>query len=676
MVSRNRFSTIVSVLALLLAACEKVPIVDIGASFPLSDVTWFQDEETMFIFYHVVALQGLGPKSQIELTYRTDDLEQPWVNIADLPLVHTHLPVTCGENSLCGSASIRVKRTPRDVGVRLRYHHGGSLASESTVNFNVVGSGPPHLNRSLVLYGVFDQTNAHVQWRARHQFPTLRNQQVQDLGLRRFFRVENPSFGDLGGPVEGNPYGYAFAPRCPNQFVPLNWALAATTTRAIFAAQTVPVVAFDAPVICGESTVTDAKGTFVGTAVAQKNPQTRPAFPSLRSPITENIPIGFSIEPCERTIDAAELTMQKQRLQVVGAPIICNDHWADPAFVDQLVTTIRVAIDGTRPKGKDMVLSLVVHHDDTSGRFQAQVEKALAQILPFEREKSSPRLSGAFVFDTVAHLVTDKAVARLALWCPANISAIDLDTVSNVSVRSCPVLPDLPDLVLGPIKLSALPILPTRAQFTTFIAKYSAAQTGSVTAIHYLAPERTPTSVNLAIGDFGLVTFFNNESFSAEPSDAFSFCVSADSRVNFIAVRVARFPDSPFPLSTLPSFHTRAPQPTYELGIGWDFPFLLRLEYQVVLAGAASAFSVSVPFGIAAPNKCYFGSQLWETGEISLADSLAQCTRFCEAPTFDSAGVYNVSSPFRLTYEQQCYRPAYPFFDPNHIGEGGYPLDP
>ncbi len=665
-----------TVLALLFAACEKVPIVDIGATFSLSDATWFQDEETLFIFYRVEALQGLGPKSQIEVTYRTDDLEQPWANIADLPAVHTHLPVSCGQYMLCGSTSLHVKTVPRDVGIRLRYHHDGSLAAVSTVTFNVVGSGPAHLSRSLLIYGVFDATNTHVQWRARHQFPTLRNQQVQDLGLRRFFRVENPSVGDLQGQIDGNPYAYAFARGCPDHFIPLGWAVAATTTRAIFAAESVPVTAFDAPVICGESTVTDAKGTFSAAALAQKNPQTRAAFPSLRSPITENTPIGFSIEPCERTIDAAELAMQKQRLQLVGAPIICNDRWQDPAFVDRMVSTLRTAIDGVRTGGKDMVLSLAVHHDDTTGQFQATVEKALAQILPFEREKSSPRLSGAFVFDTVAHLVSDKAVARLALWCPSNIAAVDLDTVSNASLRSCPVLPDIPELILGPIKLSSLPILPTRAQFDTFIAKYSAQQTGSVTRIHYLAPERTPTSANIPIGDFGVVTFFNNESFAAAATDAFSFCTTEDSRVSFIAVRVVDFPNNPFPLSTLPDFHSQMPRDTYQLGIGWDFPFLLRLEYQVVLAGAASAFSVSVPFGIAAPSEGYYGAQLWETGEIPLTDALTQCTRFCDLPTFDSGGVYNVSSLFRATYGQQCYRPAYPVFDAAHIGEGGFPLDP
>ena len=34
------------------------------------------------------------------------------------------------------------------------------------------------MNRSLQVYGVFDETNSWVQWRGRHFFPTVRNQEA------------------------------------------------------------------------------------------------------------------------------------------------------------------------------------------------------------------------------------------------------------------------------------------------------------------------------------------------------------------------------------------------------------------------------------------------------------------------------------------------------------------
>ena len=46
----------VAVIAVLAcAACDKVPIVDVNAGFVLADVSWFEQEQTMFLFYQVNA---------------------------------------------------------------------------------------------------------------------------------------------------------------------------------------------------------------------------------------------------------------------------------------------------------------------------------------------------------------------------------------------------------------------------------------------------------------------------------------------------------------------------------------------------------------------------------------------------------------------------------------------
>ncbi len=675
MSSRNRlFIAASTVFALLLAACEKVPIQNIGARFTRSDVVWFEDEETLFVFYKVEAEQGLNPQSQIEVTYTTDDGVTDWVDLATLTAVHPHVAVDCGPYTMCGSTSLRVKKEPRDVGVRLRYHHDGALALDSSASLFSVRTGPPELSRSLVVYGVFDAANAHVQWRARHQFPNLHNEEIQSFGLRRYFRVESPRWGDVPA-LPGNPYRYAFAARCPTEMTALGWAKAETTTRAIFAKETVPVVAFDAPVFCGQSTVIDAKGTFTAAAVAAKNPQVRAAFPSVHSPVKENIAVGFTLRPCRRTISDEHLAMQKQRLLLESSADICDDDWRDPAFKGQLVETWRKAIDSTRLAGKDMVLVLALHHDDTSGVFDATIEAALAQVLPSERDRSSPRVSGAFVFDSYAHTVA-QSVARLALWCPANIPVDDLDKIPTTSLRSCPLLPDLPDIVLGPLKASTLAILPTRKQFETYIGKYSAAQAGKMLTLTYSAPEQTAITDVVPIGDFGYASFYNNEAISAAVSDAFSYCQGQDPRAIYIAARIPQAPDSPFPLQSLPNIHNSQPQPIYQLGIGWEFAFLTRLNYEIVIGGAATAFSFTINFGFKAPVEAYYGNEIWKTSEVPLADTLTQCTQFCDSPTFDSGGAYKAAALFRTTYSQVCYRPIYPVFDADTVSQGGYPRDP
>jgi hypothetical protein len=187
-------------------------------------------------------------------------------------------------------------------------------------------------------------------------------------------------------------------------------------------------------------------------------------------------------------------------------------------------------------------------------------------------------------------------------------------------------------------------------------------------SLGFRAPERTPTSENVRLGEFGVATFFNNEVITAAPSDAFSYCL--DELQGPFVFRFAGLPE-PLPMLALPETHRLAPQATYELGLAWDFPFLLRLEYEVSLAGSATAFDVSVPFGLAGLDGAYYGSPLWTLSEFPLAAALTQCTRFCDHPTFDTAGVYNVKNAFRDVYGNLCYRPRYP-----RVTDGGFPRDP
>lgn len=661
--------------AVALCSCNKVPIVNINAGFALADAAWFAEEQTLFFFYNVSAEQGLGPESQVEVSWRTDDQELTWTPIENLNLVHTHIPVVCGPKTLCGSLSLKVESEPRQVGLRLRYHKDGELVLNSQITFNVVGLGPAFSNRSLTVYGVFDATNQQVQWRARHVFPTVRNEHAQQLGLRRRFHIRDVQYGDVVAPT-GNFYGYAFAPTCPAGLTPLPWEPKETLVRAMFDTNKLPLAASTAFGVCAQSIVTDAKGPFEAVALARKNPDVRAAFPVLKSPIKPNIEVGFLLRPCMKDISQVHQTMQVQRLLLSGAPEICIDNYKDPNFPTVVAGRFRTQIELMRATGRDMVLAIALHHDDTKGEVGTMLEKALEQILPVERNKTSPRVSGAFVFDTFKYNIVSPAMRALVLWCPASVDFDDLDKIPSTAQMTCPIQPDFPEINLGPFRFSNLAILPTRPQYLKFLEKYSEAQAGRVTELSFAAPERTPISQNVQAGEFGVVTFFNGELFSAQPTDAFSFCASGDvlpvgvATSNLIVFRSPIFP-MPLPLSTLPEFHTLVPSPQYEIGLLWDFPFLTRMNYEIVIAGAATVFSLTVPFGISNPGKAYYGTKLWEASEFPLANTIKQCTRFCDHPTFDPSGTYNVAVPFRTGFKDQCYQPVFPA----PPGED-FPLDP
>lgn len=678
-------------LAGTLAGCAKVPITPVAAGFDLADVSWFAEEQTLFVFYEVGAEQGLGDPSVIELSYVTDDAPLDWTALTDLPQVHTHVPVDCGARRLCGSASIAVPEEPRDVHLRLRYHRDGELALDADTVFNVVGPGPAWTNRSYLAYGVFDAANRRVQWRGRHQFPTIRNEQATELGLRRSLVVADRRYGTAVAAASDNPYGYGVD--CAADFVPADLPEVATNERAVFDTEDLPLDAADASLVCADTTVTDALGTFTTTAVARKNPEVRAAFPELRSPIRDAVQVPFFLEPCERTISAEHEAMQRQRLGTEDVPSFCIDDWQSPGFRDELVVAMTDAVAAARTEGRDMVLVIGLHQDEEG--VSEVVQEALAELVPGERLGASPRLAGAFVLDSDGDGLQASELSKSTLWCPFTVTGLETEDTLAPAELTCAIAPDNPSIELGPFSFGTLPILPSRSQYLDFIDRYSVDLAGEVTDLTFRTPEFATTADHVDVGDYGVATFLNEERISAPTETAFSYCVTDATDVYlfrsdfmatpaFTALVLSACTDGSLssdvctlalsgvlPIQLLPDWHNTFRETSYELGLGWDFPFLLHLDYQTYVTGSLTAFGLSVPFGVATNGESYLGTSMWTTDVFSLAEELTQCTRFCDHPTFDAAGVYQVSAAFRPTYADACYLPRYPV-----LGDSGFPLDP
>jgi len=665
-------------------ACTKVPLADVNAGFTLADATWFAEEQTLFIFYDVTAEQGLGELSQVEITYTTDDERVDWTPVEDFPTVHTHLALDCGPNERCGSTSIFVAQEPRDVGVRLRYHRDGALALDAPTVYNVVGIGDPARNRSVLVYGVFDERNERVQWRERHNFPTLRNQQVEAMGLRRAMIVDEQRYGEVPDATGFNPYAYGKP--CADALVDYGAGPVHTVDRAAFNDTPVPVEGATAQGVCAAATVYDALGSFTTTAVARKNPETRAAFPELRSPVKDALTLPFFLGPCDRVISADHEEMQRQRLGLEGVLTTCTDDVSSTDLVAKLVTDFRAALEAARPSGRDMVLTIALHQDQPT--VVRALRDALTVVLPSERGRTTPRLAGAYVFDSVPYTIQDPTLAATTLWCPATAASTDV-------VGACVAIPLMPEINLGPFSFNSLPILPSRTRYLDFIDAYSKAQAGEMTSLALRVPEFATTADHLDLGDAGAVTFLNGEHLDAAPDDAFSYCepemplsvvfrsalmqdpgvVSAVQDACWAGELAGPICDfAGFPVATLdalPDWHALVGEERYELGLYWQFPFLVSMEYELVVAGSVTAFGLSVPFGVHTPAETFLGSDLWLSETFSLNDALTQCRRFCDHPTFDSAGVYQVNTPFRTGYAHACYHPRFPA-----VGDPGYPLDP
>lgn len=662
--------------ALASSGC-KVPLTDIFARFVIADAAWFAEEETLFLFYEVEAEQGIGEESLVEIRWVTDDGIIDWVDLSTLEAVHTHVPVDCGPNTVCGSMSLHVPLEPREVQLRLRYHRDGELTLDPETALNVIGPGQAHSNRSLLVYGVFTEENRGVQWRARHIFPTLRNMEVERLGLRRRFTISNISRGGPAPFVLGNSYLYGAACDDP---VRLGWSEVETEDRAIFSPEELGEEAFESETVCARATVYDPTGPFAASAIARKNPEVRPAFPLLRSPIEEATPIKYMLTPCDRTISPVHYDMQEQRLLMTGITPYCIDLWEsdDPdvvaAAVADFVARINADVEAVRAGGRDMILAMALHHDDPD--VAATLEQALSGILLPERARSTPRVAGGFVLDSFEYTLTDLTVGATVLWCPALLD-IDADDVEDGTIVPpagfssliC-ALPDV-DLMfsLGPFDLGALPILPSRQKYLNFIDIHSADQAGEMRELVFLAPQVPPNADSIDLPPFGSVTFFDDEIISSDGDDSFSYC-ETEEEAQTVFFRSSVLPIF-LPIASLPEWHAIFGESDYGLGLGWEFPYLLEMQYEAVAALAVSAFTLTLPLGLGTTVEQDYGSQVWKTGEFPIARTLTQCRRFCGHPTFDAAGIYQIEDYFSLAYRNACYVPVFP-----ERGDDGFPNDP
>lgn len=715
-----------------LASCGKVRLIDLGAEFVQADAAYFVQEDTLFVFYEVTAQEGFNPATVVELSYTVpgpSGRDVDWTPIEEFDPVHTHLPVDCGRLTLCGSWSISVPDPPDSIGLRVRYHPDDEpqFRDRAELVYNVVADG-----RSLVVYGAFDETNRFVQWRGRHQFPTVRNERATELGLRRDFTVRNQRYGDVGLFPVGNPYGYGIP--CAADLSELDFPDVTTNQRARFNAEPIPPAAGDADMVCGEASVRDGTvaGSFTTSAYARKNPRVRAAFPELRTPIREATPLNFFLGSCVEPTSAIHVEMQRQRLLMGDVQTTCIENQAVDALVGELTVAFREAIEAARPAGNDMVLVIGINSLElTTG---TAVQQALAEVLPFDQGRSSPRLTGALVFDTQSRAITTPGIARSTLWCPSRQSpggGIDPSFVS------CPTIP-FEQLNLGPLSIASLPILPSIGQYESFVRDFSERQAGAVDTLTFRAPEFATTSDHVELGEFGVATFLNGEAISAEPDDAFSYCAPetfqpfvarselmqnpgliallydacfqppTDSGTpypkdsgtpytkdsGYASFQIPGLPTLPnipgeptgylpsadlcsalinglVPLEVLPEWHRNFGEARYELGLFWEFPYLLELDYQGVVAGSLQAFGLNVPFGFRNPQEQLLGSQIWTQESFPLFPTLSQCTAFCDHPTFDGAGVYSVLQTFRNSYERGCYVPRFPT-----LVDTGFPLDP
>jgi hypothetical protein len=359
-----------------------------------------------------------------------------------------------------------------------------------------------------------------------------------------------------------------------------------------------------------------------------------------------------------------------------------------------LTNRIESLINDERVVGDDMVLSIVLNREDADEAVAAALEAILHDVLVEERSKTSPRAVGAVVYDSASFTQQFPEAKPSLLWCPAAFGVDDLAELVDPSVLNqlyhcalgldLAVPIDLPQ-PLDRLTIAQLPLLATRRQFTNYVARYGENAVGETTRITVLAPRRGADARDVPLGtslvdteevidpfspfsSTDIATFFDDEILTILPEEALSVCAGGASGT--VVVQAAT-DEPPQPLDALPARHAVDPRPRYQLGLRWDGAFYLRFDYRAVIGTTTEVVGLTIPFSPSLPGSVSFREELWTAASFDLRDELQKCRRFCDHPTFDSAGVYQVQTAYSPGYQNDCYAPVFPTPD-----DGGFPDDP
>ena len=187
-----------------------------------------------------------------------------------------------GAEKVVGHADAVERAIARSRERRLR---DGELVLNAAEDVHIIAAGAPNNSRSAVLYGVFNEENTHVQWRLRHQFPGIRNEHAQDLGLRRELNVDDVRYGTLEGARDiflANSYGYGLSPTCPDAFAAHDNSELQTDERAVFDENQLPIESSTAAHACAAATGVKRKSPMRGWRIFWLMPRRRVSVLSAR----------------------------------------------------------------------------------------------------------------------------------------------------------------------------------------------------------------------------------------------------------------------------------------------------------------------------------------------------------------------------------------------------------
>ncbi|MDQ3233642.1 MAG: hypothetical protein M3Q07_17630, partial [Pseudobdellovibrionaceae bacterium] len=558
--------SILSVICALAACRKKVGLEQDPLRFVLAKAFWFEDESTFFLFYHIDNPQPFRTEGLLEMSLNQGET---WQDVNTGTYVHPHESVDCGNQTLCGSLSIRWTQPLPSAQLRYRFHRDAELAESLVIPVVIVRKSSP-LRRSFYIYGVFDQTNVYVQWRGRHFFPGLSHEEAEAYGLRRPYRITGiRSQTNSSDPDRINPSLYGSATVCAGTELNPDRISSDRGADSWLMAQ----VELSFAQACGISEVTDGNGSYSAAAFARKNPIVEPIEQDLQLAFTKAKQIPLIFASC-KTIDQNYLDFQVERMHFPTNRIdYCMD---DGTFSRENVLALLYGkVLAAQEPGQVLALVLILHY--TLQELSPTISDVLGQSLAaIANNALFPRVSAVFVYDSFAPESPPAITQPSVIWCPVAGDA-------STTLSTCAFQPS--QIALGSIEIRSAPALPDYENFQKMddVQKRGA----TVEDFSIYTPKEPGSGGRLSI------TQTNDRSYVFNPfdqlpvlaSESLSYCGLYDSTEAFAfeilpssGTQDGGIPVSP--LSVLPGVHRLQDRDqVYNLGLQLDVPFLVSVRY-------------------------------------------------------------------------------------------------
>lgn len=698
---------------LILNSCHKVPLRDQRGNFSLAAAHWFENEKTQYVFFSLDNLRkehtaaDFTSRFEIALEGLTDDAYQP---LDPARAVHIHSVVPCGENRLCGSYSLHAERAASAVRVRFRYYQGSPVTVELRIPNTLHPESDSADAQSAFVYGVFNGDNSRAQWRVHDNFGSPNSEEIKSFGMIRSFETSDPHLATVEPRAQvelrqrsGSPFLFPATAVCVGSNLPPISAHISAHRFSGIESWLPETFAPNAPegTLCSRVRFLDHRGETLRTAfaLARRNPVLLDETLSVQAPLHPARRIPLVISYCPGLPDSDALTSsifldyQRFILGLGKAPIdVCFKAGDEESFqrdLDRVITTKLAEARRTNTDDSDFMFIVAINHrlGPLVPRFHQHLLNALQTRVEAERSLISPRLAGAFVYDsTPQEYFANLNPGPGIVWCPRKppdpsegtpgSNNNNNDNNNNKGNNTDPLAqePNCSSGAGGEWNLDVVNFVipmgpfPTLETYVNHVRKMGDKGTSRNPEFVMNTVRTNPGSMTVQ----GLtVTFFDGERIPLTAGEGIHVCDDRDTD-NILSSVMVHAPETEGnwvrPItSAVATLANPGEAISFAIGLAWEQPFWGGVSFDSPYSGKALSF---IPFSMTVRNQQKLGDPKWQRGRWNIGRLLQKCVRHCDHPQFDEAGIYQIRGTWRTEYaNRRCSTPRPPEPAKPAIGE-------